>query len=211
VPYIHEVRNTLSIIGLVLIVSLDASAQKPPRVEFFGGYSYFRVRGSATVQSFLPNANAAPGALLLIPALGLNGWAGAVSLNANKWLGVTADMSGSYGTPARMIGGMPVTIGMHEYNYLAGPCFSLRDGRWRIYAHALAGEAHASVLVGGAEILQPLSVTQTHFTMAFGGGVDLRLHGRFALRLAQADWVRTRFLGGRQENMRIAAGLVFGL
>lgn len=208
-------RKSLWIIGLALVVPLIASAQAVPRVEVFGGYSYLRVRGYVADESLL-----VPGAgTFAFPNFGSNGWTGSVAVNATRWFGVVADVSGLSGMPTKTIGGAPITIGMREYNYLFGPRFSCRYLRWALFAHALFGEAHASVLIGAPEVLTPIGVVETKFAMAVGTGVDLTVYRQrrnlrgagqeLAIRLGQADWLRTEFVGGHQNNIRISTGLVF--
>jgi hypothetical protein len=206
------VRNTLWILGLALLAPVAASAQKAPLVELFGGYSYLRVRGYAAEESLLsPGSGGSQASTFAFPGFGLNGWNGSVTVNATSWLGAEADVSGFYGMPIRTVDRTAVTLGMHEYNYLAGPRFTYRQGRWAPFAHALFGKAHASVLIGAPEILQPISDVETKFAMAFGGGVDLRVYRGLAIRLAQGDWLTTSFVGGHQKNIRLSAGIVIGL
>jgi hypothetical protein len=45
--------------------------------------------------------------------------------------------------------------------------------------------------------------------MIFGGGVDIPVGERFALRLVQADYLFTRFGGETQNNARFSVGAVF--
>lgn len=204
-------RNTFWIVGLALVVPIVASAQKAPLLEVFGGYSYLGIHGYAAQASLLfPGSGGSGGATFGLPNFGLNGWNGSAAVNATRWLGAVADVGGIYGMPTKTIGGMPVTIGVHEYNYLFGPRFSIRDGRWVTYVHALFGEAHASVRIGGPEVLAPIGIVETKFAMALGGGADVGVYRKFAVR-AQADWLTTRFLGGRQQYIRVVTGLVYRL
>lgn len=171
-----------------------------------------RVRGYAAEESLLsPGSGGSQGTAFAFPSFGLNGWAGSVAVNATNWFGVTADVGGLYGMPTRTISHTPVTIAMREHNYLFGPRFSYRRGRWAPFAHASFGEAHASVLIGAPEVLKPISVVETKFAMAFGAGVDLTVYRRLAVRLVQADWLTTRFVGGHQQNIQITTGLVIRL
>ena len=205
-------RNTLWIAGLTLLIPLAASAQKAPRAEFFGGYSYLRVRGYAAGESLLsPGSGGSQTGTFTFPSFGLNGWNGSVAVNATSWLGGVAEVSGFYGMPTRTVTRTSVTLGMHEYNYLFGPRFTYRHGRWAPFAHALFGRSHASVLIGAPEVLQPISVVETKFAMAFGGGVDVRVYHGLAIRLVQGDWLTTDFVGGHQKNIRVSAGFVFQL
>lgn len=208
-------RKSLWMVGLSLVVPLVVSAQAVPRVEVFGGYSYMRVRGYAADESlFVPGTGT-----VAFPNFGSNGWTGSVAVNATRWFGVVADISGLSAMPTRTIGGAPITIGMREHNYLFGPRFTCRYQRWALFAHALFGEAHASVVIGAAEVLTPISIVETKFAMAVGTGVDLTVYRQrhslkgagqeLAIRLGQADWLRTNFVGGYQNNIRLSTGLVF--
>jgi hypothetical protein len=42
-----------------------------------------------------------------------------------------------------------------------------------------------------------------------GGGVDVHLNRHLALRLAHPEYVLTRFVDERQDNLRFSTGLVF--
>ena len=204
-------RNTLWFIGLAILFPLAASAQKTPRAEIFGGYSYFRVRGYAAEGSLLSPGSGSTQGTVAFPAFGLNGWNGSVAVNATSWLGGEADLSGLYGKPTRTIDRVAVTLGMREYNFLFGPRFTYRKGRWAPFAHALFGKARASVVIGGPEIIQPINIFETKFAMAFGGGVDLRIYHGLAIRLAQGDWLTTSFVGGHQKNIQLSTGIVIRL
>jgi hypothetical protein len=203
------VRNTYWIIILALAAPLAASAQKTPRVELFGGYSYLHVRGYAASAGLLSGSGAPQGTTFAFPGFGLNGWTGSLAVNATSWLSGEVAVSGHYGMPTRTIDRATVTLGMREFNYMVGPRFTYRRGRWAPFAHALFGKAHASVVIGAPEIIQPISITETKYAMAFGGGVDLRVYHGLAIRLAQGDWLTTSFVGGHQKNIRFSAGIVF--
>ena len=56
-------------------------------------------------------------------------------------------------------------------------------------------------LIGG-------SVTNSAFAMAVGGGLDIPLKGRFSLRAAQLDWLRSTHFSATQNNLRVSTGLV---
>ncbi len=96
--------------------------------------------------------------------------------------------------------------------YLAGLRYSPLDPRFRLqpYAQALAGVAHAS-----GSLVEGPTATVLNFPAAtafeIGGGINLKLNRRFALRLIQADYLPTTFDNGsndRQNNLRIGAGMV---
>jgi hypothetical protein len=207
-------RTYLLIAGAALIAASVASAQDVPRVEVFGGYSYGSIRAYVADESlYVPGTGPDT-----FPRFGSNGWTGSVAVNATSWFAVVADVSSLYATPTRTIGVTPVTVDMHEHNYLFGPRFSAHYGPCTIFAHGLFGEAHASVLVKVPEAT-PIDIVDTRLAMLVGAGVDLtvyRRHGQskgarreLALRLGEVDWLRTNFIGNRQNNVRLSAGLVF--
>jgi opacity protein-like surface antigen len=125
----------------------------------------------------------------------LNGWNAQGTYNLNHWLGVTADFGGYYGSP--------FNLSANDYSFLFGPTFSLHAQHFTPYAHALFGvdRAHQS-LIGG-------SVSNTAFAMALGGGLDIPLKGRLAIRAAQLDWLRSDHYSVSQNNLRVSTGLVF--
>jgi hypothetical protein len=51
-------------------------------------------------------------------------------------------------------------------------------------------------------------VSDSAFTMAFGGGLDYNLNRKFAVRVGQFDYLPTRFGGETQNNFRYSAGVV---
>ena len=165
------VRRTLWIVGLSLAVPAVAAAQGVPRFEVFGGYSYGSLRADVADESLF----GAGSGVVAFPRFGSNGWTGSVAVNATSWFAVVADVGGLYATPTRTIGATPVTIDMHEHNYLFGPRFSGRFGRWTLFGHGLFGEGHASVSIVIPEVLTPIRIVNTELAMAAGVGVDL--HG----------------------------------
>ncbi len=118
-----------------------------------------------------------------------NGWNGAVTGYVNNWLGITGDISGSYNN------------GVHIYTFMGGPTLSPARSKSLVpFVHALFGDVHAS---GGG-------VSDNAFGMALGGGLDvLGVHGHIGVRLAQADYVMSRFASATQNNFRYSAGVVF--
>ena len=127
-----------------------------------------------------------------------NGGSAAVAYNPRPWLGVVGDIGG-YHTGSH---GVDVT----ELTYLFGPRFVLSSrGRLTPFVQALFGVAHANVNFSGAP------GTENAFAMAAGGGVDAVLTPRVSLRLAQAEYLMTRFTDGvndRQNAYRISTGVV---
>ncbi len=116
-----------------------------------------------------------------------NGWNAALTGNFLPFLGVTADFSGVYNS------------GTHFYTYTFGPEVHARALGVKPFAHALFGGGTFS---GGG-------VSSTGFTTYLGAGLDVKILPFVSARLAQVDWMTTRFSGvTNKNNMRYSAGLV---
>lgn len=129
----------------------------------------------------------------------VNGWNASANFNFNKWFGVKADLTGHYGSDLGDDGKL------HSFTF--GPQLTYRGLKHATpFFHAMAGAAKIDVL----------GFDDTALALVFGGGLDVKVHPRVALRLAQADWYITRFndpitLGNNQNNFRFAAGIVLRL
>jgi hypothetical protein len=116
-----------------------------------------------------------------------NGWNVALTGNFLPFLGVTADFSGVYNS------------GTHFYTYTFGP---------EVHAHALGVKPFAHALFGGGTFSSG-GINSTGFTTYLGGGLDVNVLPFISARLAQVDWMTTRFSGvTNKNNVRISAGLV---
>jgi hypothetical protein len=181
-----------------------AGSEHETRAIIFGGYSYLR-----------NNSN------------GFGGWEGQGTFNFNRYLGVTADVSGISGTPFGF-SALGFSAGTYQRlnNYLFGPTITANLGRSAVFVHALFGEAHSSLGAGiGIPIIGGISTGITSanaFAMAFGGGIDIGLTRHLAIRAVQVDYLRTQFnatdalttglsssLGNRQNSFRYSSGIVF--
>jgi hypothetical protein len=184
--------------------AMPAGSENATRAVVFGGYSYLR-NGSS----------------------GFNGWEGQGTFNFNRYLGVTADVSGSILSPFSFsTSGFSASTYQHVTNYLFGPTVTAGFGRSAVFAHALFGAAHSSLGAGvNVPIIGGISTGLTSanaFAMAFGGGIDIGMTRHFAIRAVQVDYIRTQFsptdalltglsssLGNRQNSFRYSSGIVF--
>jgi opacity protein-like surface antigen len=116
-----------------------------------------------------------------------SGWEGALTYNWNDWLGVKADVDGHYCCDSSL------------HNFLFGPQITLGHGKVSPYLHGLVGVSHGSA--GG--------FTDNAFAFALGGGLDVKATDRLSVRIAQVDYLGTRFADYTQNNFRFSAGLVF--
>jgi opacity protein-like surface antigen len=107
---------------------------------------------------------------------------------------------------------------MNMYTYLFGPqmSFAIPNSNARVYGEALFGGAHSSTYTNlfKAASITGTSASNNTFAMAFGGGVDLGITNHVAFRLAQLDYLRTRYQSqslaiSSQNNVRFESGVVF--
>jgi hypothetical protein len=164
-------------------------AQDEPKLELYGGYDYARFNINANVTGQPPSQT-----------FNGNGGGGQLIYNFNDWLGVLGDVSGVWATNATRAGA--------AIPYLFGPRINFWHRKMTPFAQVLVGGVATSsgIETGG---------WQTHFAMATGGGIDIRLSKHFSLRPFQAEFLMTRLPNGinnRQDNFQVSAGvsLTFG-
>ncbi|MBZ5722887.1 MAG: porin family protein [Acidobacteriia bacterium] len=171
--------------SILLVLSCFTAAQEHSTVDLFAGYQYTHVALGHDINGF-----------------NLNGWN--VSANAffNKYLGVSADFSGNYGSPRISVLGTNVSA--QSYTYLFGPIVRFPvSPKITPFGHVLFGGAHINASGFG------LSGSDNSFSWAMGGGVDAEVHPHVAIRLGQVDWLRTQFADSTQSNFRYSVGVVF--
>lgn len=176
-----------ALLFLVICFSLVAVAQDAPKAEVFGGYQYLHASsGVSGVNGF-----------------NLNGWNFAVNGFFNRYFGITADLSGTYGTPSVQ----GVGVNTHLYTYMFGPVVRAgNDSKLSPFAHVLFGGAHISGSVNAAGL--NVSSSDSGFSWAAGGGVDYKATQRFAIRLGQFDFLQTHISSNTQNNFRYSVGVV---
>jgi len=88
---------------------------------------------------------------------------------------------------------------------MGGPVVALPSGRVRPFARVLFGEAIEDTSVSTAST----STSLNNFGLAAGGGVDLSINSRWAVR-GQADWLYIRETStSASKYIRASAGIVF--
>jgi len=200
--------HKLSVVFLVsLALGLRAQAQETPRAEVFTGYSFMSAGFPFSTD---PAAGTGSGVL--------NGWNFSAAVNANRWIGVVADFGGYYGSPTKGTTFKPANCVLctsdftgilhNMHTFTAGPQLSIRQDKVTVFAHALFGGAHIreDLIIN---IPPPATrISSTNFAFLVGGGADIALSQRFALRI-QPDYLKTEILGRKQNNFRVSTGLVF--
>jgi opacity protein-like surface antigen len=188
---------------LVLCLPLAASAQEvAPEVEIFGGYSLLRVDPGSVPGS--PD----------IGKLNTHGFNVSMAGNITKHVGIVSEFSHfTKSTSASNILGDPslsgIDLKLRMLTLLFGPRATLHRGKVEPFVHGLFGAARATaeapdfgVSAGDAAYA---------FAYALGGGVDVKVHNNFAIRLGQVDYLGARAGGEGFDNFRFSVGVVIRL
>jgi hypothetical protein len=175
-------RKLISTLTIFSALSICAFSQESaPRVSVFGGHSYMNVdtNGLSSRQS-------------------LNGFDVAPSFDVNRLFAVEGDFGGYYKGSLASIGDVHVGTA-HAYTFMGGPRLNFGP----LFVHGLVGGDRVSAGALG------VSVVQSAFAGAFGGGFQSRPFAKhFAVR-ASADYFLTDHESTIQNNIRVSTGLVY--
>ena len=162
------------LISVVILLSLSAlcvgqspEPQSAGRVDVFGGFSF-------VPQDFSLTTNGGH----------LFGWNASATFPQPHHLGVVADVSGYY--PSYNFGcGPGCAQSAKIHSFLIGPEVSVTRGQLKPFARFLLGDTYMSTGLN-------TFTSSNSFTFGAGGGVDISLSHRFALR-GQVDWLHNMF------------------
>jgi hypothetical protein len=215
-------RRTI-LLGFLLLFGSSVYAQDLQKVEIFGEYSYLRFNPTL---SYLKNRS-------------FNGGGGGVQYNLNSYLGIKGEFLG-YGStnftipagiysipklsPNPIVVGAPITTQGNMFTYLFGPVIRVPISRVTPFGELLFGGSNSNGY--GNQILaicngitcttaaKNASGTQHPFTMALGGGLDIKVSDHFSIRPVEIDWVLTRYTNpltstNNQHSFRYLGGAVF--
>ena len=225
----------LAVLATLILISASAALAQDDykKYEFFGGYSAL----------YLDNLAGDTGSPAVDDVLGekqnLRGFNLAAGFNFHRYVGAKFDYSlhlreDNFTRPAGS-----GTIDTTLQNFLGGIQVknNMNDGpRFKPFGHALFGVAVQKVDIDSPNLpalfgISDFSTNETSFSMAFGGGLDIKLNDRFDLRVVQIDWniinrgdqqtgivlaptpfqtVGQPFVipGTRQDNLRLGIGIV---
>jgi len=195
-------KRCLVLLTFLVLLPAVANAQDHPKVEFYGTYSLFVADIDA-----LNNES-------------LHGWGVGIQGNLNKWFGLVGEYSAHHGASGPLSIQQPGVIivipevDLRVRTYLFGPRLSYRSKYVTVFGHFLAGGGHLKV----EDETTGFNVGNQEFAMAVGGGVDVNLGKRFAIRAGQFDYlsihtdINERIGGGGSSwahNSRFSTGFVF--
>ena len=173
--------KSLALVLVIIGATVSAEAQETPKAEVFGGYSW-------------AGGN-------------FHGFDTSVTGNVNKWFGVTANLSGHFGSERD--GALEEK--QRALSFLFGPRITLHRGkRLTPFVYALFGGVnfHVKLKAAGQTFA---SGSDTGFNMALGGGLDIKVSERVAVRAFQLDYLRPNFFGESHNRGRLAFGIVLRL
>jgi hypothetical protein len=202
--------------GIGLLFATVAFAQDYPKVEIPVDYSYMR---------FNPENSG------IIKSFSLNGGGGGITYNFSRWAGIEAEFEG-YGSQTRTFTfpagsavcpvGCTGNVQANLFTYNIGPVFKHHGKHFEPFIETLFGGAHSNAYGNLLKACQTSCTTSASpsnnaFDFILGGGIDVPVSKSIALRLAQFDYVLTRFGNSftagntNQSNFRYQAGIVFRL
>ena len=171
----------------------DATEQynMPHHADVSLGYNFIR-------------ANAPPGTCVCFQ---MSGGIASGSFHLTHGLSAAAEFTGGHASNISNLG-QNLTL----TTYTVGPRYTFSRKRLAPFAEALFGGAHASdsYFPQGTSY----SATATSFALDLGGGLDVQVNRRFAVRAVEAQYLRTTFPNGstnEQNHLMIGAGVVVKL
>jgi hypothetical protein len=120
----------------------------------------------------------------------LVGWQAGPDINFSKNVALAFDFGGQYS-----VGGQYGSLS--RYEYATGPRFKYRRGRTAFFVHGLVGGDYEQSTKRGAALL------------GAGGGVDLNVSDRLAIRVMQFDSLHDYSRNFWGHALRVGIGLVF--
>src|SRR5215204_1050705 len=181
--------------------------------EFFAGYSIMRTdvgdSGDADIDEALEEGR------------NFQGFNVSGVYNFSKYVGLKADVSGHYKNFSTTFPGInnPAKINASLYNVLGGIQVknNSKERKVKPFAHALFGVGIIKAKLNDAFCQDTLATncpaefreSETAFSMAFGGGLDIRASKRVSFRVFQVDYNPIRKDGQTSNNVRFSFGIVF--
>ncbi|GGG63070.1 OmpA family protein [Edaphobacter dinghuensis] len=164
------------------------STSTVPRFDLSLGYSNIR-------------ANAPPGGC---DCFDMNGGYASVDFHLKDWLSIAGEFTGGHANNISMLG-QNLTL----LTFMAGSKISYTGHRLVPYGQVLFGGAH------GSDSYFPTNTSSTSsassWALSTGGGLDLNINRRFAIRALEMQYLRTALPNGTndaQNHLMIGAGIV---
>ncbi len=192
----HQLKVVLLLSSSFIPAAVAQQGSKEPyatphRADLSLGYNFTR-------------ANAPPGACVCFQ---MSGGIASGSFHLTHGLSAAAEFSGGHASHISTLG-QELTL----TTYTFGPRYTFSHKRLSPFGQALLGAAHASDSYFPIGTIY--STTATSFALDLGGGLDLEVNRRFAIRAPEVQYLRTGFPNGstnEQNHVTIGAGIVVKL
>ncbi len=181
---------------VVLSFATVGFTQQIPAWEIFGGYSFERsavreyYKSTPIIYTFRERYE------------NLNGWEVAVTENVNHWFGGTLQLTGHYKSPVVLT----TKSRQNLFSIMYGPRFSHRMSWGTPYGHLLFGAGRTSVTVSPGP-----HTAEASFVVAGGGGLDLNLGTKAAIRVLQIQYSPMNQVAAKDHKFQASAGIVLYL
>jgi len=195
IHFMSYVARPTKLFTLILVAVLPLALSSPafaqdsiPSIEIFGGGSYLPSDGSD------------------FPRDTSFGFQTSITGNMNRWFGIVGDFGGHYSHVAAVQSGTfqgPADSSVYEY--LVGPRFTKRTDRFNVFGHVLLGGAR-----GRTNLCSKCRFSDNELTFGAGGGLDLNVSHRVAIRVLQFDYLGS-LAEMLEDNGRFGAGVVLRL
>ena len=127
-----------------------------------------------------------------------------MALNPRRYLRLTAEFSAHYKGADIQSDLSNEKVRLSEYHFWGGPEFPFRrNGGLTPFVHSLFGIAarHYTIPSNGPQTSRDILAVDHGFASAYGGGVDIRLSRRWAVRAIQFDYIITHL---RQDQPHLS-------
>ncbi len=189
-------RKLLFSLVVTLLLAVPAMAQNSAGGQVFGGFSYTNIDSLNREGSY--------------------GFQASYSHSLSDKYSIVADFGGQFGSldfSDPLLG--TFSLDFQNYEYLFGPQFDRRRGKYNTFVHALVGFATVrtsatTITILGIPVPIP-STSETGLAFGFGGGFDVDLSERVSFRVVQIDYIPSNIADAWTHNIRLGVGLVFKL
>lgn len=227
-------RRILFSLVCIILISGFASAQDFPKFEIYGGYSITNIGGEDidNIFSYWNSGNTVEGVSVYTSKYFTRGFNAAVAFNLNRYLGIVGNVQFNTNKIAdfSILDSDFSATGKQDadlFSLMAGPRFSLRTSEdITPFAHFLIGmnrvnfDYSLTCTEDGASCSSDitdsivneaylLNESDAGFGFAVGGGIDVNITPAFAVRLIQAEYLKSYHEGDVSfGNTNISFGVV---
>jgi hypothetical protein len=202
----------LAQVALILLTVGTALAQDNtfPKIETSPAFMFIRT----------PTSFTAPNGTKFNESFNCAGGGGTFAYNFTSLLGIAADLGGCkyFG---ETIPALSSKVSGNDFTYMFGPRFTFRSASaFRPFFEVNFGGNRLSLSCNSGTPCSGITYTKDAFALTAGGGFDIKLSKKFALRLIQAEYLYTRFGNScqfalcsdnnNQNSFRLKSGIVIG-